>query len=112
MIVYVQITSAFIKLSICDPFGDRWYLWYAGDNRCTWDDAPLVFCNIFAGFLIFAVPIGIYLIMRRYNKKSRDAKTDAYERIFGSLILPYSTKYYAPFNVFRKAILIVLPSVP
>eukprot|EP01083_Nonionella_stella_P176398 617050_1 len=110
MIVYVQITSAFIKLSICYPFGDKWYLWYAGDNRCTWDDAPLVFCNIFAAILIFAVPVLIYEIMRRYKKKDRDA----YEQIFAPLILAYSKKccYFSPFNVFRRAILIVLPSVP
>eukprot|EP01083_Nonionella_stella_P154766 499123_1 len=110
MIIYVQVTSAFIKLSICYPFGDRWYMWYAGDNECTISNGPLIFCNIMMLTLIIIIPLFIFRVMKWY----KDNNVAAYTQIFAPLILPYSSRcsYYTPFNVFRRAVLIVLPSVP
>eukprot|EP01084_Bolivina_argentea_P281304 481275_1 len=108
MIVYVQITSSFIKLSICYPFGDSYYMWYAGDVECA--DAGLIFCMIIGLTLILIVPWAIFRAMKWY-KANRE---EQYVSIFAPLILAYSEEcwYYTPFNVFRRAILIVLPSLP
>eukprot|EP01084_Bolivina_argentea_P281305 481276_1 len=108
MIIYVQITSAFIKLSICYPFGDSSYMWYAGDVECY--DGGHGFSMGISFVLIFLVPFGIFRAMKWYKQH----RPNGYTKIFAPLILCYSDNcwYYTPFNVFRRAILIVLPSVP
>ena len=121
MIVYVQIASAFIKLSICYPFGEKNYMWYAGDTPCY--DGGHYFSIAMSVLLIFAVPFGLLRVMKYFKENHNEApppgpdgeiEQSPYQRLFASLILSYHDRcwFYSAFNVFRRAILIVLPSIP
>eukprot|EP01083_Nonionella_stella_P281614 958247_1 len=108
-IVYVRLHLRLLS-GICDRFCDQSCSLYGEDASCTWNDAPLVLCNIITCTLILVVPAFIWWVMKRYKMKDRRA----YEDIFAPLILSYHKNccYYSSFDLFRRALLIVIASIP
>eukprot|EP01083_Nonionella_stella_P183266 661803_1 len=108
-IVYVRLHLRLLS-GICDRFCDQSCSLYGEDASCTWNDAPLVLCNMVTCALILVVPAFIWWVMKRYKMKDRRA----YEDIFAPLILSYHKNccYYSSFDLFRRALLIVIASIP
>eukprot|EP01083_Nonionella_stella_P181333 649234_1 len=110
LIIYVQVTTSFIKLSLCFRFGinGTWHMWYAGNTECF--DGGHVICMMISFFLIFCVP----LLMLRVMVKVRREDRENHHKILSALTLTYRDQvwYYSAFNIFRRAILICLPLIP
>eukprot|EP01083_Nonionella_stella_P318146 1161460_1 len=108
-IVYVRLHLRLLS-GICDRFCDQSCSLYGEEASCTWNDAPLVLCNMVTCALILVVPAFIWWVMKRYKMKDRRA----YEDIFAPLILSYHKNccYYSSFDLFRRALLIVIASIP